>query len=283
MVNQSSSHNSAPISTISPIGVMDSGVGGLSVLREIQRQLPAESLLYVADSAHLPYGDKTPAFVRQRVNAIAESLIDLGAKALVVACNTATAAAVESLRERFAVPVIGMEPGVKPAVLGSKLGVVGILATEGMVQSNRMRELVQRFAKAVEVVIQPCPGLVEQVERHALRTPETSRLLQGYLAPILERGADTLVLGCTHYPFLQPLIEQLVGPSVTVINTGAAVARQLKHRLDESGLANSAEGSAHVRFYSSGNGEAQRTLISRLWGEEVEVTLLGETERTELV
>lgn len=259
---------------------MDSGVGGLSVLREIHRQLPAESLLYVADSAHLPYGDKTPAFVRQRVNAIAESLIKLGAKALVVACNTATAAAVESLRERFAVPVIGMEPGVKPAVLSSKRGVVGILATEGMVQSNRMRDLVQRFAREVEVVIQPCPRLVEQVERHALHTPETSRLLQGYLAPILERQADTLVLGCTHYPFLQPLIEQLVGPGVTVINTGAAVARHLKHRLDEGGLLNKAERTAQIRFFSSGNGEAQRQLISSLWGAEVEVTRLDETQRS---
>jgi glutamate racemase len=256
---------------------MDSGVGGLSVLREIRRQLPTESLLYVADSAHLPYGDKTTAFVRQRVNAIAEAQITMGAKALVVACNTATAAAVDSLRERFAVPVIGMEPGVKPAVLGSKRRVVGILATEGMVRSNRMRELVQRFAHDVELVIQPCPGLVEQVERHALHTPETSHLLQGYLAPILERQADTLVLGCTHYPFLQPLIEQLVGPSVTVINTSAAIARHLKHRLEEGALLTTATTPGTVTFLSSGNIEAQGDLISKLWGEEIVVALLSET------
>ena len=281
MVEQQQTDNHAPILT-PPIGVMDSGVGGLSVLREIHRQLPAESLLYVADSAHLPYGDKTPAFVRARVNRIAESLIAMGAKALVVACNTATAAAVESLRERFAVPVIGMEPGVKPAVLSSKRGVVGILATEGMVQSNRMRELVQRFAKEVEVVVQPCPGLVEQVERHALHTPETSRLLHSYLAPILERKADTLVLGCTHYPFLQPLIEDLVGPSVTVINTGSAVARHLSTRLAEGDLLNENRTTGSVRFFSSRNGEAQRQVVSRLWGEEVTVSLLDDTQRTEL-
>jgi glutamate racemase len=257
---------------------MDSGVGGLSVLREIRTQLPAESLLYVADSAHLPYGDKTPAFVRQRVNRIAEAQIEMGAKALVVACNTATAAAVESLRERFAVPVIGMEPGVKPAVLGSKRGVVGILATEGMVRSNRMRELVERFAREVEVVIQPCPGLVEQVERHALHTPETSRLLQGYLAPILERQADTLVLGCTHYPFLQPLIEQLVGPSVTVINTAAAIARHLHHRLQENALLADATTVGTVRFFSSGDLQQQRELISRLWGEAITVAPLQHSE-----
>ncbi len=260
-----------------PIGVMDSGVGGLSVLHEIRTLLPAESLLYVADSAHLPYGDKTPAFVRQRVNHIAESLINMEAKALVVACNTATAAAVESLRERFAVPVIGMEPGVKPAVLGSRRGVVGILATEGMVKSNRMRELVQRFAGGVEVVIQPCPGLVEQVEHHALHTPETARLLKGYLAPITEQGADTLVLGCTHYPFLQPLIEDLLGPGVSVINTGEAVARRLQHLLDEAGLLNPGIAAGDVHFLSSGNGEQQRPLISRLWGEEVEVSPLVES------
>ncbi len=256
---------------------MDSGVGGLSVLREIRRQLPAESLLYVADSGHLPYGDKTPAFVRQRVNRISESLVEMGAKALVVACNTATAAAVESLRERFAVPVIGMEPAVKPAVLSSKRGIVGILATEGMVQSNRMRDLVQRFARDVELVIQPCPGLVEQVERHALHTPETSRLLQGYLTEILERQADTLVLGCTHYPFLQPLIEHLVGPSVTVIDTGSAIARHLQHRLDECALLNTARTAGNVQFFTSGNGEQQRQIISRLWGHEVEVSPLHES------
>jgi glutamate racemase len=275
MVADTHLHNAAPI------GVMDSGVGGLSVLREIRQLLPAESLLYVADSAHLPYGDKTPAFVRQRVTRIAESLSAMGAKALVVACNTATAAAVESLRERFAVPVIGMEPGVKPAVLSSKRRVVGILATEGMVRSNRMRELVERFAHEVEVVIQPCPGLVEQVERHALHTPETARLLQGYLAPLLARQADTLVLGCTHYPFLQPLIEQLAGPGVTVINTGGAVARHLQRRLGEGSLLNPAPPPGGVRFFSSGDVEAQVTLISRLWGEAIEVALLPENTALE--
>lgn len=256
---------------------MDSGVGGLSVLREISTLLPAESLLYVADSAHLPYGDKTPAFVRGRVNQIAESLVEMGAKALVVACNTATAAAVESLRERFALPVIGMEPGIKPAVLGSKRKVVGILATEGMVQSRRMHDLVERFAGNTEVLLQPCPGLVEQVERHALHTPETARLLQDYLAPIMEQGADTLVLGCTHYPFLQPLIEDLLGPGVSVINTGEAVARRLQHQLDEAGLLNPGAEAGTTHFFSSGNGEQQRQLISQLWGEEVAVSPLKES------
>lgn len=257
--------------THAPIGVFDSGVGGLSVLRRIHSLLPMESLLYAADTAHIPYGDKTPAYVRERVNVVAERLVGLGAKALVVACNTATAAAVESLRQRFAMPVIGMEPGVKPAVECSRSGVVGILATEGMVRSNRMADLVQRFAHDREVIIQACPGLVEQVERHALGSPETVRLLQGYLAPILERGADTLVLGCTHYPFLLPAITRLVGQRVRVIDTGPAIARQLRAQLHQHGLLNEAGTAGRLRFFSTSAVREQGELFSRLWGEPVEV------------
>jgi len=257
-----------------PIGVLDSGAGGLSVLHRIRELLPHESLLYAADTAHIPYGDKTPAFVRGRVQAVSEQLVAMGAKALVVACNTATAAAVESLRERFAIPVVGMEPGVKPAVEQSKNGVVGILATEAMVRSNRMANLVARFAHHHEVIIQPCPGLVEQVERLALDTPETTRLLQQYLAPSIERGADTLVLGCTHYPFLRPAIERLVGPGVTVIDTAPAIARRLQALLQQGGLVNTDTGAGWERFFSTGSVEGQISLFSRLWGKSVEVKTL---------
>jgi len=272
-VTDSESYNHA---TMAPIGVFDSGAGGLSVLRQIHALLPHESLLYAADTAHIPYGDKTPAFVRQRVNEVAEKLVGLGAKALVVACNTATAAAVESLRQRFAMPVIGMEPGVKPAVEQSRSGVVGILATEGMVRSNRMADLMQRFARDREVIIQPCPGLVEQVERHALDTPETVRLLQDYLAPIVERGADTLVLGCTHYPFLLATIRRLLGPSVAVIDTAPAIARQLHSQLKQNGLLNEAGVVGSVRFFSTGDVLAQDELFSHLWGEQVIVEPLSD-------
>lgn len=265
-----------------PIGVFDSGAGGLSVLQQIRTLLPGESLLYAADSAHIPYGDKTPAFVRQRVNAIAGELVAMGAKALVVACNTATAAAVESLRERFAMPVVGMEPAVKPAVQGSRSGVVGILATTGMVRSNRMADLVARFAGDREVIIQACPGLVEQVERHALATPETARLLQQYLGPLLERGADTLVLGCTHYPFLRPLIEKLAGPGVAVIDTGAAIARRLQSLLQEQRLLNPADKAATMRFYSTAANESQSILFSNLMNQMVAVEPLPQTENLEL-
>lgn len=260
-----------------PIGVFDSGAGGLSVLQQIHALLPRESLLYAADTAHIPYGDKTPAYVRERVSFVAQSLVGLGAKALVVACNTATAAAVESLRQRFAIPVIGMEPGVKPAVESSSSGVVGILATEGMVRSNRMVELVQRFAHDREVIIQPCPGLVEQVERYALHSPETVRLLQAYLAPILERGADTLVLGCTHYPFLLQQIRLLVGPHVKVIDTAPAIARRLEAQLQQNGLLNETGVSGRLRFFTTGAIYDQAELFSRLWGEKIEVEPLTGT------
>ncbi len=260
----------------SPIGILDSGVGGLSVLQKISTLLPAESLLYAADSAHLPYGDKTPAFIRERVNAVAAALVAQGAKALVVACNTATAAAVESLRERYTMPVVGMEPGIKPAVLGSKSGVVGILATDTMVKSNRMADLVQRYAGERKVIIQPCPGLVEQVERNALETPDTSHMVQQYLTPILAQGADTLVLGCTHYPFLRPLIERLVGPKVSVIDTGEAIARRLESLLQQEGLLNPSTGNATVRFFSTAAGEGQTHLFSSLVGSQVVVEPLEE-------
>lgn len=257
-----------------PIGVFDSGAGGLSVLRQICTLLPQESVIYAADTAHIPYGDKTPAYVRDRVHFIAENLVGLGVKAIVVACNTATAAAVESLRQRFDMPVIGMEPGVKPAVECSRSGVVGILATDGMVRSNRMVDLVQRFAHDKGVIVQPCPGLVEQVERNALNTPETVRLLQSYLAPILERGADTLVLGCTHYPFLLPVITRLVGAKVRVIDTAPAIARQLEVQLRRYGLLNDSAEVGHQRFFTSGAVAEQATLFSQLWGESIKVESL---------
>ncbi len=257
-----------------PIGILDSGVGGLSVWRQIRALLPDEHLLYAADTAHIPYGNKPAGLVRQRVHALAEALVGGGAKALVVACNTATAAAVESLRERFAIPVVGMEPGIKPAILGSRNGVVGILATEAMVRSQRMAHLVQRYGPGKQVIIQPCPGLVEQVEQHALHSSETTRLLQNYLAPIIEQQADTLVLGCTHYPFLLEPIRHLTGPGLQIIDTGPAVARRLHDLLAEQGLLNRAGQGGQARFFSTGEPSSQAALFSRLLGFAVQVEVL---------
>jgi glutamate racemase len=248
-----------------PIGVFDSGVGGISVLSEIRAHLPGETLLYVADSGFVPYGEKTPEFIRARSRAITEFLLAQGVKALVVACNTATAAAVAELRATWPeLPIVGMEPAVKPAAAATRSGAVGVLATTGTLKSARFAALLDRFAHDVQVLTQPCPGLVECVESGALRAPETRELLRGFVAPLLEAGCDTLILGCTHYPFLKPLLRELVPASVSLIDTGEAVARQLGRLLDSRELRATGP-AAPTRFFTSGDAEALRRALPVLW------------------
>ena len=258
-----------------PIGVFDSGVGGLSVLREIHAQLPNEALLYVADSGHVPYGEKSAEFIRERSQRIAEFLLGQGAKALVLACNTATVAAVADLRERYPqLPIVGMEPAVKPAAAATRSGVVGVLATTGTLKSARFAALLDRFASDVRVVTQPCPGLVECVEAGDLGSPPVRQLLQSYVEPLLAAGCDTLILGCTHYPFLKPLLRELVPADVALIDTGAAVARQLQRLLEQyDALApQSATHSAH--FWSSGAPAQLEQILPLLWGRPAPVNAL---------
>ncbi|WP_439886258.1 glutamate racemase [Pseudomonas sp. MBLB4123] len=254
-----------------PIGVFDSGVGGLSVLGEIRALLPAESLLYVADSGHVPYGEKSAEFISERCHTLAGFLLAQGAKALVLACNTATVAGVAELRERYPhLPIIGMEPAVKPAAAATRSGVVGVLATTGTLKSAKFAALLDRFAGDVRVITQPCPGLVERIEAGELDGAATRELLQGYVAPLLAEGCDTLILGCTHYPFIKPLLRALVPESVSLIDTGAAVARQLKRRLGEQRLL--AEGPAQAaRFWSSGDPGRMQAVLPLLWGEAAAV------------
>src|SRR5512143_2178618 len=211
------------------VGVFDSGVGGLSVLQHIRQTLPDERLIYVADSGHVPYGDKSPAFIEARALAITHFLIKQGAEAIVIACNTATAAAAHTLRAKFSkLPILAMEPAVKPAVAATKSGVVGVLATVGTLESARFAALLDKHGRHVKIETQGCP---EQVERGELDSPRTRELVERYTAPLLKHGADTLILGCTHYPFLAPLIRDVVGDSITLIDTGAAVARHLQQRI----------------------------------------------------
>jgi glutamate racemase len=249
-----------------PIGVFDSGVGGLSVLAEIRALLPLESLLYVADSGHVPYGEKTPEFICQRSQRIAEFLLAQGVKALVLACNTATAAAISQLRERYPqLPIIGMEPAVKPAAAATRTGVVGVLATTGTLQSAKFAALLDRFANDVRVITQPCPGLVEQIEAGELNTPKTRELLRAWLQPLLAEGCDTLILGCTHYPFIKPLLAELVPANVSLIDTGSAVARHLQHSLASRELLAQQPARA-PQFWSSADTQQFERVLPLLWG-----------------
>ena len=254
-----------------PIGVFDSGVGGLSVLREIRRELPGEDLLYVADSGHAPYGDKSRQAIEARSIAIVEFLLSQHAKAIVVACNTATSAAVETLRARFPVPIVAMEPAVKPAAESTKSGVIGVLATSGTLGSDNFARLHERFGAEVDILVQACPGLVELVEAGNLSGGKTRVLLEKYLVPLLEQQADAIVLGCTHYPFLIPLIQEIAGPAVAIIDPAAAVARELRRRLANAGLLSGKCRPGAEQFWSSAKPEAVQPVIAQLWEADIEV------------
>ncbi len=257
------------------IGVFDSGVGGLSVLREIRALLPHEDLYYLADSRHAPYGPKPESYIIERSVACCEFLRAQQVKAIVVACNTATAAAVKTLRARYALPIIAMEPGIKPAVAASQNGVIGVLATSGTLSSARFSALLQQYSGAARIITQPCPGLVEQIEQGELHAPRLQALLQRYLAPLREAGVDTIILGCTHYPLVRAQIQALAGPEVQLIDTGPAVARQVQRVLREQHLLAPAGAPGAERFWSSDEPGHAREVLRQLWGE-VEVAPMAE-------
>lgn len=237
----------------SAIGVFDSGVGGISVLRELRALMPAENFVYYADSGHCPYGGKPREAIVARACAITEFLLARRAKLIVVACNTATIAAVEHLRATYPVPFVGMEPAIKPAVAQTRSGVVGVLATGAALAGEKFHKLVAQHAGGVRMITQPCPGLVECVERGDLAGDEVRELVTRYTAPLLAAGADTLVLGCTHYPFLRPLIADVVGPAVSLLDTGAAVARQARRVLEREGLLAAPSAVGQTEWHTSGD------------------------------
>ena len=255
-----------------PVGIFDSGVGGLSVWREIRRQLPWESLIYFGDQAHLPYGPLPPAAVRGHAEDITGFLLARGCKAIVAACNTASAAALQHLRTTFPqVPFIGMEPAVKPAAQRTRSRIVGVMATPGTLEGEMFADAVARFAIGITLIKQPCPGLVERIEAGELETPATEALLRELMKPILGGGADTLVLACTHFPFLQPQIERLAGPGLEVIDPAPAVARQLERVLEERGL-NALEGTrTQHRFFTSATAGPLREALRYLLQLEAKV------------
>ncbi|KVP85379.1 glutamate racemase [Burkholderia ubonensis] len=255
-----------------PVGVFDSGLGGLSVLRAVRAQLPGESFVYVADSRNAPYGPRDEAFITERTLAIGEWLAREGAKALVVACNTATAQSIAAIRERLAIPLVGVEPGIKPAAALSASGIAGVLATQSTLASARFQALLDRYGAGCRFICQPGHGLVEAVERGDTHSPALRALLDGYLQPMLDAGADTLVLGCTHYPFFTETIRDLVGDRLTIVDTSDAIARQLARVLDERGLrAPAGTRAAPPRFCSTSDGRQLRALASTLLGLDAPV------------
>jgi glutamate racemase len=228
-------------------------VGGLSVWREIRAQLPSEDTIYVADQAHIPYGPRPPEEIRRYAVAIAALLIELHVKVIVVACNTASGAALQTLRATFpGVPFVGMEPAVKPAAEQTKSGVVGVIATPTTFEGEPFRRLADRFGQDVSIHTRTCPGLVELIEAGSVGTTETRSLLRDCLDPLLALGIDELVLGCTHYPFARDLIAGIVGPDVAIIDPAPAVARQVRRVLASSGLLSSASEPGEHRFLTSG-------------------------------
>src|SRR5581483_3089184 len=247
------------------IGVFDSGVGGLSVWREIVRQLPHEDTLYVADQAHVPYGPRSADEIRSFCHGIAEFLIERACKAIVVACNTASAAALKSLRERFpGMLILGMEPAVKPAVAITRSKVVGILATPATFQGRLFQATAGRYASGVTLVNQVCDGLAELVESGQLHGPEAQRMLRGFLAPVLEAGADTIVLACTHYPFVISTIRHIAGPRVNVIDPAPAIARHPGDVVAARGISAYRDSVGTHRFHSTGDARAFESLLVNL-------------------
>ena len=251
---------------VAPIGIFDSGVGGLSVWQEIIKLMPACSTMYVSDNACCPYGPKPAEEVVERTKKISRFLIDQGCGLIVVACNTATAAAIDTLRATFDTPFVGMEPAVKPAALHSKTGVVGVLATKGTFGGRLYKETSQRFASNVHVIERVGDGLVELVEQGLMDAPQTIALLHQYIDPMMEAGADHLVLGCTHYPFLIPAIEQITQGRIVIVNPAPAVAQHTQliwQQLIYSG-SNKGITTPEYKFYATGSDAALEACYRRL-------------------
>jgi glutamate racemase len=253
---------------VGPLGVFDSGVGGLSVLKAIRKQLPDEDVIYIADQAHVPYGPRPMQQVRSFSEEITRFLLSQGSKIIVVACNTASASALHSLRQDFPqVPFVGMEPAVKPAAETSRSGVVGVLATPATFQGALYASVIERFARGVTVLQHTCPGLVAQIEAGDLESAKTQAILEDALLPMLTQGIDTVVLGCTHYPFVIPLIEAISGPDVRVIDPAPAVARQVERLLKERDLRSGGSSSGSLQVFTTGEPTFLAGMLPALLGE----------------
>ncbi|MBN4053710.1 glutamate racemase [Haliea sp. AH-315-K21] len=241
------------------------------MLKKIQELMPNEELIYLADSYFAPYGPRSERVIKNRCFENMGFLNLQHVKAVVLACNTATAAAVKALREEFDIPIIGMEPAIKPAADLTRTGVIGVLATEGTLDSEKFMDLQSLYRDRVEIITKACPGLVDEIEKLELDQGEIVKLVTEYTEAFLERGGDTLVLGCTHYALIADIISEIVGPEVVVVDTGMAVAKELKRRLRADDLNSDSKEKSRISFFTSGNVEDQQILLSRYWGEDIPV------------
>ena len=254
---------------IYPIAVFDSGLGGLTVLRALRARLPQEDFFYFADTRFLPYGDRPESFLKERGVAIADAIARRGAKALVIACNTATAAAAEAIRATTHLPVVALEPGVKPAAALTRSGTIGVLATTRTLASERFQRLVGNHANHVQVVAQPCPGLAEAIESEGPEGGRVAELLDTFVAPLAAADADVVVLGCTHYPWVAAAIAARMPAGTAFLDTGEAVARQLDRLLAAGGLLGG--GNGRLSMATSGAPQQVSATVDRLWGEHLPV------------
>jgi glutamate racemase len=267
---QDTSHSGLDVSqfierlTVVTIGVFDSGVGGLSILDEALQQLPHHNYIYFADSANAPYGDKPPQWIAERSLQICRYLMEQDCSAIVVACNTATAEAIATIRSKLDIPIIGVEPGIKPAAMQSQNGIVGVLATETTLNSDKFNALLATLPEHCQFIKQAGAGLVPLIEAGLIETPEMQALLRSHLKPIQDQGADTLVLGCTHYPFLKKMIRAVVGDSMTLIDTSDAVVRQLLRQMHQQGLIVSSKHSPKLSLLSTANADTLEAMAERL-------------------
>jgi glutamate racemase len=253
-----------------PLAIFDSGVGGLSVAREIRRALPAEELLYVADTAYYPYGDRPDAQVRERALAVGRYLAKSGAKLIVVACNTATGAALEDLRASVSIPVVGLEPAVKIAARVTRVRRVGVMATTSTVRSERLARLIRDHAQGVDVVTLACPGLADFVEAGHLDDGALDRRLEELTRPLRQAGVDAVVLGCTHYAFVAPALARVLGPGVELVDSASAIARRVESLLRQGGLS-APSGPGSLRVLTTGDPDNVAPVVERLWGGPVTV------------
>ncbi|MGC4060826.1 MAG: glutamate racemase [Aquabacterium sp.] len=249
-----------------PIGVFDSGLGGVAILRAMRDVLPHEDMVYMADSGYAPYGDRSVEWIMARSMAICDFLVAEGAKALVVACNTATTVAVRALRERLGdLPIVAIEPAIKPAAAMTRSGVIGVMATSRTVGSEQFSHLRVQYGQGVDVIGQACPGLADLVEAGQLTGEEVREAVDRYVQPLIKQGADTLVLGCTHYTFLSKLIQEAGGPDVVIVDPAVAVASELVRRIRDHGLTSGALSRGHVRFFTTGRPDQVTRVLSSLW------------------